>query len=777
MVYYLLYWHLPAYLTLFDLRLFPDGEDWSTTNQPGFGAQGDLGGTVLGQQLSRLATRLPGNFGSTSTGALVLTRNHQYNNDRTGVVKRMTIIANSDTEAVASDRSHRLSTGQVMGDGLIFTQGQVVPVLSVAPGRAPSASGGKAQIQGLIVGSQIDLNRVTGAHYAILNIPQSIDVTCLNSLDVFEPCLNYRVGLQVTANDFDDPVYGEAWRRIFDIPFDRASLSQGTLTKWCYLQSATVSRAEGSKGVRLRLVPEVTSTPGATLPVPQSSAYPGIGAFPFNDPSLPPLNFDVGFDFTYGSPGVGTYEFSQIDFPPLAMDPPPPPPQQLSQYGVIPDESDVFAVVSQGGELHIVGTDLESLMLGSPTWQLKSTFGYDDGTYSFGDMILDPHEPATRAILLKQDASESTNFTVNVCEDITASTWAWDLRQTLGFNPPEKTPYCNPSPTRLAFGVPNRIIPHVYFTGRFGVAKYAFDQDIFPENTKFFRTLNDWSSVTEIDSGFLGTNFIWTGDDYWDVPGNPNSKAMLINGIGYVATALNGGAVGTPHVATQDVYLNGTWGGWDFLESGFGSGYTGKPNGGSGLSPHWPYLDEAGNDNDSDDPYLLTAGFFEALPLVSKTSDGGLTGSGILYASDVPEMLTWFSWRPAFTDAYTITTSKTIAGRIAVSLSILRYDIGVKLVEFLNTYFTSDDSGATWTQRFSNLVADRTASGASANVLRFTDAWVDPEGDDVLVIGGMNRIQTSPNWGDLMTDGSGNLTSLLGSNWQARKLVYTGGAP
>ena len=784
MVYYLLFWHLPAYLTLFDLRLFPDDEDWSTTNQPGFGAQGDLGGTVLGQQIARLATRLPGNFGSTSTGALVLTRNHQYNNDRSGVVARMTIIANSDTEGVASDRSHRLSTGQVMGDGLIFTQGQVVPVRSIAQGRAPSASGGRAQIQGLIVGNQIDLNRVTGAHYAILNIPQSIDITLLHSLDVFEPCLGYRVGLQVTASDFDDPVYGEAWRRIFDIPFDRASLSPDAITKWCYVQSVAVSHANGSKGVRLRLVPEVTSTPGATLPIEQVSSQKGIGSFEFNDPSLPPLDFDISFDFTFGVPGVGTYDFPQIDFPPLGMSPPPPPPKQLSQYGPIPDEPDVFAVVSQGGQLHIVGTDLESLVLGAPTWRLFSTFGYDDGTYSFGDMILDPNAPTERAVILKQDSAGSLNYTVRVCDDITASTWSWDSRQTLLFNPPEFDPYCHPSPTRIALGVPHRLLAFVDEPNTFGYARFMYDQDVLPGNVEFIRTDNAFSTIVVFNTGWLGDNWLFFyGDEWFDSGEDPNeylAKPRFINGIGYVIIGATGGSC-INRYQSQYVYITGLFPNSDWKRSGnYGGTFSSYSYGGQAtFSPHCPALTESGGDNDLGLPtYLLdnvidneVTSNITVLEKHTRVSGGY---ARILETSDIPELATWGSWTTAFRDAYSVTTSKTIGGLIATAINVIEYNHFSKAVRLLSTYFTSDDGGSTWTQRFSNLVADRTAPGASANVLRFTDAWVDPEGDDVLVIGGMNRLQTSPDWGDIMTDGSGNLTSLVGANWMVRKVVYTG---
>lgn len=302
-VHWLFYWKLPALTALCDIRLLPEAsaETWQTTNQPGFGS-GDLGGTNVGGQFQRIASRAPYIFGSTSAGAIILTRDPQYLSDRSAVTTRVTLDGLSDALVIDDSREYVHRVGQVVADGLILREGSVVPVKAAAPDITPDQGVGRASLAGMVVATQDELNALAGAHWAVINNPWQLELN-LNFPDVFEPCLAYRLALEFASADFDHPTYGKLLRRLFDFAYD--TTVSGTQTMNVYIESVTASYQGTQQSVRLRCVPEVTFTDGVFLPIPQPSAYPGVPGIDISLPGLDPLNISTVGIPTTGVPFTG----------------------------------------------------------------------------------------------------------------------------------------------------------------------------------------------------------------------------------------------------------------------------------------------------------------------------------------------------------------------------------------------------------------------------------------------------------------------------------------
>ena len=270
MVHYLFYWHYRNLAELCDVRLLT-GEAWDITRQPAFGAA-DLSGVIAGRQFANLASRLPANFGSASDGSIHIVRDPQYLQSRAGVTSRMT-LTEDDVISVRAIRQHRLRTSIVRADGFIDNYGGdtgVVPVKSQAPDLIPAQATGRTELRGMVVRSQQELNWLSGAHWAVENQPWEFEIELAPNLNVFEPALMYRVPLEISDAAFNDPVYGETWRRLFDLVGAPGSAQ----TIYLYIQSVMVSNSGTAQSISIRVVPELTPTPGVTIPILQPVEYP-----------------------------------------------------------------------------------------------------------------------------------------------------------------------------------------------------------------------------------------------------------------------------------------------------------------------------------------------------------------------------------------------------------------------------------------------------------------------------------------------------------------------
>lgn len=379
MYWYLFYWHLRNLATLCDIRLL-ETEGWERTNQPAFGS-GDLAGTQAGRQFHSLASRLPANFGADSSGACRLVRDPQYLESRVSVVDRITLLE-ADIASIRPVRSHRLSTSTVRASGFVYAGAAIVPVLSQAPDLTPAQAPSRLELRGMIVGSQNHLNWLSGAHWAVLNNPWDIEIVLARNLDVFEPCRMDRLSLEVTAAMLADAEYGATWRRLLDLQADPATAQELNL----YVQSVAISHEANStrKTIQLRCVPEVVSTPGVTIPIPQFGEYP--------EPA------------------------PDIDGPSSPDD---------EQYTYDPDDVLLIAV-DDGSQVKILSTDWDDFVGGSPAWTVCATVAYD-----FYDLVLDAQDPYNVGYVMRR---ESNNIDVKVyrCANISdGASQVWSLADTI----------------------------------------------------------------------------------------------------------------------------------------------------------------------------------------------------------------------------------------------------------------------------------------------------------------------------------------------------------
>lgn len=393
---YLFYWHYRTLAELCDIRLLT-GETFQNTNQPAFGAA-DLSGTVAGRQFANLAARLPATFASASDGSIHIIRDPQYHQSRTGTVIRRITLTTDDIVSVRARRSHRLNVAVVSADGFIDNPGGVtgvVPVRSQAPGLTPAQATSNTDLKGMIVRSQAELNWLSGAHWAMMNQPWEFEIELGPNLNVFEPALNYRVAITVRADEFSDPVYGTTYRRILDLPYDPES----DMTRNFYVQSVMVDNDGSKQTVTLRVIPELTPTPGVTIPITQPVSYPE----PVTNIAPPesPVN-SIGF------------------------------PLELISYETQPSPNAAYIMVQKRYSLanepiYILSCDdfINSI---SPTWVLRGTIadipGNPGETNSYGStFVINPDDP-TRGWLIADDNALVCRY-VYKCDNLQKNTQNW----------------------------------------------------------------------------------------------------------------------------------------------------------------------------------------------------------------------------------------------------------------------------------------------------------------------------------------------------------------
>jgi hypothetical protein len=251
----------------------------------------------MARQFDGLASRLPATWGTASDGRFYFIRDRQYIMPpfvRNATIPTRITLTREDIANIQAGRNHKLNTSLVRGSAFIW-QGEATEMksaLSQAPDLTPAQSGGgRNDIDGMIVESQTDLNWLTGAHWAVSNQPWTFTITLTRMLDVFNPAEGDRVAITLDAADFTDPVFGSAFQRLFDQQEDPGA----AVTKNFYVESVMVERPPQSsrKVVRLTLFPELTPTPGVTIPILGPGEYPEYGAlfanFNFPIPSMPAL--------------------------------------------------------------------------------------------------------------------------------------------------------------------------------------------------------------------------------------------------------------------------------------------------------------------------------------------------------------------------------------------------------------------------------------------------------------------------------------------------------
>jgi hypothetical protein len=262
-IWYLLRFHCPPLLDIFDLYLFP-GESWSDTAQAGF----KFSGASVGSQIESIRRLIPALFGSFSDGALVLARDPNHLVDRGGLVPRV-VFGPADWRSVDGDRQNRPSIGLVYGTGLGFAGGVISPFRAVAPDLVPGQGPGQDTIEGMVSNSIMALRWQVGMEYAARNNPMpGVSVALVGNRDVAEPAAGVFVAIEVPAADLDPATTaGAAWLRFFGL----TSQPVGAQTLRILPERVSVQHAAGYKTVTLSGPAETYGSPGVELPIEMPS--------------------------------------------------------------------------------------------------------------------------------------------------------------------------------------------------------------------------------------------------------------------------------------------------------------------------------------------------------------------------------------------------------------------------------------------------------------------------------------------------------------------------
>ncbi|MCZ7543220.1 MAG: hypothetical protein M5R40_06625 [Anaerolineae bacterium] len=192
---YLLHWHCPALLELFDFH-------WSGATTAYRRQAFALPMKRLGAQLDDVCARIAANFGADSAGALWLRQNPllMRNVDRAVVATRMALDAGDWLEVEGVEGEHRRRVHSVFATGFYWDGAHHTALQSLAPGRAQGQGADAGQLEGMTVTGPVELNRWAGHEYARLNNPYPNITLKLRPYDVFEPAHMEWVSLTVPAD-------------------------------------------------------------------------------------------------------------------------------------------------------------------------------------------------------------------------------------------------------------------------------------------------------------------------------------------------------------------------------------------------------------------------------------------------------------------------------------------------------------------------------------------------------------------------------------------------
>lgn len=267
-IWYILNHHAP---NVFQTLVFNPSDDTLRKKQYG------LNGSRVNEFLEQIISLIAGNVGSASEGTLYTRRNPimEDNAFRTAMDARISeadALSDGDiTGQLEFNRTYRVKVGQFAAYAFTYSGGDPVALGSIAPGVIQSPGVGKEETQALIVGSQAELNRMTGHLYANANREvESFTVTLNRNFDVFDPAKHYTSWVYYDFSAEVDP------RGI-------GLSGRGTVTSVTRSYEVTDS-GDVIKTIRWTIRPESYGQPGQVVPILTGSAGDNEDQFEASEP-------------------------------------------------------------------------------------------------------------------------------------------------------------------------------------------------------------------------------------------------------------------------------------------------------------------------------------------------------------------------------------------------------------------------------------------------------------------------------------------------------------
>lgn len=368
---YIVYYHVPNALKLFDYYKLPEA---SPPRRKRYG----LSGTTIQSQTEEVASYISGNIGSSSDGAFYFFRDPFIENTafRDLLDEKMTITANDISSPPLFTNTYRPSIGQLTAYGFILntTTNKVTAVGSLAPGDGQPQSDGRSQSESLLVTSQTDLNQRSGNLYARENaIRDEIVLEMLGNFDIFDPVKQFNSlwRLQFTGDILPRGVADEARYICVGVSRTYSEVSDGSYA---------------IKKVSPRFRVETTGLPGKTISMETGSVGPDNNSL--NDPEIVigDLQFFNGLAFAWDGTALGrTQNFREDE--PNWVDIKGDIVGTIADFSIVPYSSFITNGYSagklEGYAISTSSTDLNiykclDLMQTEPTWTLIQQYTMND---------------------------------------------------------------------------------------------------------------------------------------------------------------------------------------------------------------------------------------------------------------------------------------------------------------------------------------------------------------------------------------------------------------
>lgn len=230
LVWYVLKWHCPNQLLLFDFK---------RVLTPRRKRRYALNGATIAQQCEEIVGLIAGAIGSTSDGETMILRDPCIEGVafRDLLEERFVIEDRHIVGEVVFPQQYRNRVGQYIGYAFYMDNNdEPAPCAAVAPGSAQGQAQGKSQTSSLLVANQGELNDMVGNLLARENDPTGeFQLTMRMNMDIFDPMRHFntwwKINISASKNPRGVPLEFRAMVRSVDRQYREAASGSGVWVK------------------------------------------------------------------------------------------------------------------------------------------------------------------------------------------------------------------------------------------------------------------------------------------------------------------------------------------------------------------------------------------------------------------------------------------------------------------------------------------------------------------------------------------------------------------